>query len=205
MKIMHTRFLTPHISILLLGIASATWIAASVYHAASADDGASKKDESASRAAFLEAYKVFMHPRCMNCHPVGDAPLQGDDSHVHTQNVQRGPEGHGKYALKCGNCHQDTNLAGVHMPPGNPKWALTTPQMPMVFQGRTPHQLALQLKDPGQNGHRNLEEIYDHVAHDELVGWGWNPGDGRTKPPLTRDEFAKKMREWIDNGAAAPE
>src|SRR5258706_10489455 len=46
-----------------------------------------------SKTAFLEAYKVFMHPRCMNCHPSGDAPLQGDDSHIHLQNVTRGPDG----------------------------------------------------------------------------------------------------------------
>ena len=28
----------------------------------------------------------------MNCHPAGDAPLQGDDSRVHAQNVKRGAE-----------------------------------------------------------------------------------------------------------------
>jgi hypothetical protein len=187
----------------LLGICVCAWLAASFLHA---DDDQSKTDKiAASQAAFMEAYKVFMHPRCMNCHPAGDRPLQGDDSHVHTMNVQRGPKGEGKYALKCANCHQDANLTGVHMPPGNPKWALTTPGMPMVFEGHTPHQLALQMKDAKQNGHRNLQQIYDHIAHDDLVSWGWDPGDGRTKPPLNRDEFAKKMREWIDGGAAAPE
>src|SRR5262245_7592385 len=72
-----------------------------------------------SAAAFLEAYKVFMHPRCMNCHPAGDAPLQGDDSHPHAQLVTRGPDGKGKYAMKCSACHQDHNLPGENMPPGN--------------------------------------------------------------------------------------
>ncbi len=45
--------------------------------------------EDAARAAFLAAYPVFMHPRCLNCHPMAEAPLQGDDSHPHAQNVQR--------------------------------------------------------------------------------------------------------------------
>ncbi|MGH9777334.1 MAG: hypothetical protein ACRD5I_02885, partial [Candidatus Acidiferrales bacterium] len=58
-------------------------------------------NEEAAKAAFLAAYPVFMHPRCMNCHPVGDAPLQGDDSRPHAQNVQRNRDGKGKYALKC--------------------------------------------------------------------------------------------------------
>jgi hypothetical protein len=164
-----------------------------------------KQDAAASRAAFLEAYKVFMHPRCMNCHPSGDAPLQGDDSHVHAQNVRRGPDGKGLYALKCANCHQDANLPGEHMPPGNPNWHLLPPQTPMVFQGRSPRELAEQMVDPKRNGGKSLEQLLHHVSKDSLVLWGWNPGDGRTKPPLSHEEFAAAMRTWIENGAVAPE
>jgi mono/diheme cytochrome c family protein len=162
-------------------------------------------DAAASRAAFLEAYKVLMHPRCMNCHPAGDRPLQGDDSHLHAQNVQRGTDGKGKYALKCANCHQLANLPGANMPPGNPNWHLPPPEMKMVFQGKTPRELARQLKDWNQNGHKKLGEILHHVAEDTLVLAGWNPGDGRTKPPLSHDEFVQKMREWIEKGAVEPE
>src|ERR1700760_2067337 len=78
--------------------------------------------EEISRQAFLSVYQVLEHPRCMNCHPNGDAPLQGDDSHIHTMNVKRGIDGHGVYALKCSNCHQPENAPGLHAPPGNPKW-----------------------------------------------------------------------------------
>src|SRR4029078_151075 len=70
-----------------------------------AAESENKKDAAASRVAFLEVYKVLMHSRCMNCHPNGDQPLQGEDSHVHTMNVKRGDTGTGEYALKCGNCH----------------------------------------------------------------------------------------------------
>ena len=100
------------------------------------------KDKAASQQAFLAVYKVLMSPRCMNCHPSGDAPLQGDDSHPHTQNVQRGAEGKGVYALKCANCHQPQNTPGEHMPPGNPKWGLPPAEKKMVFQGRTPRNLS---------------------------------------------------------------
>jgi hypothetical protein len=48
----------------------------------------------------------------MNCHPAGDVPLQGDDSYLHAQNVKCGRYGNGKYARKCANCHQETNLPG---------------------------------------------------------------------------------------------
>jgi mono/diheme cytochrome c family protein len=159
-----------------------------------------------SRAAFLQAYTVLMHPRCMNCHPSGDAPLQGDDSHVHLMNVQRGADGKGVYALKCSNCHQDRNLRGAHMPPGNPIWHLPPANMRMVFQGKSPAQLAMQLKDPKQNGGKSLQDLIKHVSEDDLViNSGWNPGDGRTLPPLTHEEFAAKFTEWIEKGAAIPD
>jgi hypothetical protein len=163
------------------------------------------KDDASARAAFLEVYRVLMHPRCMNCHPSGDMPLQGDDSHVHLQNVKRGEDGKGKYALKCANCHQDTNLPGENLPPGNPTWQLPRKDMPLVFQGKSPRELADQLKDPKRNGGRTLEQLLEHVTHDKLVQWGWEPGDGRTKPLLSHDEFAQKFREWVDKGAASPE
>src|SRR5262245_56880902 len=163
------------------------------------------KDDVAARAAFLDVYKVLMHPRCMNCHPSGDVPLQGDDSHTHAQNVQRGEDGKGKYALKCANCHQDTNLPGENMPPGNATWHLPRKDMPLVFQGKSPRDLADQMKDPKRNGGQTLEQLLHHVEHDKLVLWGWDPGDGRTKPPLSHAEFAKKFREWIEKGAASPE
>jgi hypothetical protein len=169
-----------------------------------AADSGSKKNAAASRAAFLEVYKVLMHPRCMNCHPNGDRPLQGDDSHLHTMNVKRGDTGKGKYALKCGACHQDQNLAGWNMPPGNPNWHLPPAKTRMVFQGKSPHELALQLVDPKQNGGKSTKQLLEH-ASDDLVMWGWNPGDGRAKPPLSHEEFAKQWRIWIENGAVAPE
>jgi cytochrome c5 len=157
-----------------------------------------------SQAAFLRAWTVFDSPRCKNCHPAGDAPLQGDDSHVHIQNVKRGLDGKGVYGMKCHTCHQDANLSGANMPPGNPKWSLPPANMKMVIQGETPGQFCRQLKDPAQNGHRTLAQIMEHVSQDDLVGWGWNPGDGRTLPSLNRPDFVAAMQRWVDNGAACP-
>jgi signal transduction histidine kinase len=75
--------------------------------------------------------------------------------------------------------------------------------MKMVFQGRTPHQLAKQLVDPKQNGHKNMEQLIAH-ADDGLVLVGWNPGEGRTVPPLSHEEFKKEWITWIKTGAYAP-
>lgn len=153
--------------------------------------------------AFAKVYKVLMSPRCMNCHPSGDIPLQGDDNHLHTMGPQRGKEGKGIYAMKCANCHQPTNIAGLHMPPGNPNWHLPPAATKMIFQGRTPHQLAKQLVDPKQNGGKNIQKLLEH-ADDGLVKAGWNPGEGRTLPPMSHAEFKEAWTTWIKTGAYAP-
>lgn len=161
------------------------------------------KDSVESVQAFMQVYKVLMSPRCMNCHPAGDRPLQGDDSHVHTMNVQRGKEGKGLYALKCSNCHQPENADAMHAPPGNPKWQLPPADMKMVFQGRTAHQLALQIMDYNQNGHKSKEQLLAH-ATDTLVKAAWHMGEGRTQPPLTYEDFHKMWNTWIEKGSYAP-
>jgi hypothetical protein len=91
------------------------------------------------------------------------------------------------------------------MPPGNPNWHLPSAEVPLVFQGKSPRELATQLKDPKQNGNRSLEQLLEHVSEDKLVLAGWDPGEGRTKPPLAHDEFVAKVREWIDKGGSIPE
>jgi hypothetical protein len=162
-----------------------------------------KKDSLTSVAAFKQVYRVLMSPRCMNCHPSGDVPLQGDDSHLHTMFPKRGLEGKGVTAMKCANCHQDKNTPGLHTPPGNPDWHLPPANMKMVFQGRTPYQLAKQIVDPKQNGNKDMKKLLEH-ADDGLVLAGWKMGEGRTLPPLSHAQFKKAWTTWINTGAFAP-
>ena len=161
------------------------------------------RDEAASAAAFKSILPVLHHPRCMNCHSSGDYPRQGDDSHPHLFDIQRGPDGHGVNAVKCSTCHQNHNLAGVHTPPGAHGWALPPTAMAMIWEGLTDHQLCTLLKDPKQNGHRSIEQIVAHV-HTPLVLWGWNPGEGRTPIQMPQGEFLRRVSEWASNGAACP-
>lgn len=144
---------------------------------------------------------MLRHPRCMNCHTATDFPRQGNDRHRHQQLVLRGKDNMGAPAMRCYTCHQDVNqLNGV---PGAPNWGLAP--LTMAWEQLDDRQLAEAIKDPQKNGHRSLEQIYDHIAHDELVGWGWHPGVGRDPVPMPRDEVARLVREWIDTGAASPD
>jgi hypothetical protein len=79
-----------------------------------------------SRALFVEAAKVITSPRCMNCHPAGDQPHQGDDRHVHRPPALRGEANIGVPGQHCAACHNDNNFplsvgaASYQSIPGSP-------------------------------------------------------------------------------------
>ena len=55
-----------------------------------------------------------------------------------------------------------------------------------------------------RNGNKSLDEIVDHMASDSLVGWGWNPGEGREPVPGTQQAFGELIESWAETGAACP-
>lgn len=154
-----------------------------------------------SRALFLEASKVMLHPRCKNCHPSGDSPTQGDEGRLHDPPVARGDHDQGIPALKCGSCHQDRNLELARVPGGS-LWHLAPRSM--AWAGRSPTAICEQLKDPHRNGGRALNEVVDHAAHDTQVGWAWHPGWGREPAPGTQERFGQLMAAWVETGAECP-
>lgn len=154
-----------------------------------------------SKALFLEASRVLMHPRCVNCHPSGGSPLQGEDSHVHDPPVVRGEDDRGVVGMRCSTCHQDHNLELAFVP-GAPDWHLA--KRSMAWQGKSARAVCEQLKDPERNGGRTLEQVVDHSAHDPLVAWGWHPGASRAPAPGTQAAFAALVRAWVETGAACP-
>ena len=154
-----------------------------------------------SAALFTEAAKVLQHPRCMNCHPAGDRPRQGDIRRLHEPPVTRGEDGFGPSAMRCPICHQESNFdpGGV---PGDPSWHLAPREM--GWEGKTVGQICAQIKDPARNGGRSLEEIVHHVATDHLVGWAWAPGVDRQPAPGTQSEAGALLEAWVKNGAVCP-
>lgn len=165
--------------------------------------GTAPHDDAAAAAAFESIIPVLHHPRCMNCHSGGDFPRQGNESHRHTMNVHRGPDGDGIAGVKCSTCHQDHNLSLPHTPPGAPDWHLPSPAMPMIWEGLSDRKLCELLKDPAQNGGRNVDEVMEHMQS-PLVLWGWHPGNGRKPVPISHSEFMARVKEWASKGAACP-
>jgi hypothetical protein len=72
----------------------------------------------------------------------------------------------------------------------------------MAWQGLSTGELCRALKDPARNGGRSLPQLIDHFETERLVLWAWNPGPGRTLPPLSHDRFVETVKQWIATGAA---
>ncbi len=163
---------------------------------------ASIEEEAARSAAlFVEAGKVLQHPRCVNCHPAGDYPLQGEDGRPHEPPVRRGRLDFGAAAMQCETCHMEANFDPGNMP-GDPAWHLAP--IEAAWEGRTLAQICEQLKDPERNGDRDLEDIARHMEEDPLVAWAWAPGAGRRPAPGSQKAFGELIREWIEAGAVCP-
>lgn len=154
-----------------------------------------------SLAFFLEAGKVITHPRCVNCHPAGDSPLQGEHGEPHQPFVVRGADDHGAPGMRCQTCHGEENFDPGNVP-GHDPWHLAP--IETAWEGKTLGEICRQLKDPERNGDRTLDEIVDHMANDGLVGWGWHPGGDRQPAPGDQKTFGGLIRAWVDSGAVCP-
>lgn len=154
-----------------------------------------------SVALFEEAGRVIEHPRCMNCHPRTDRPMQTDAMRPHTPWVTRGTDGGGAPTLRCNTCHQSENFEASGVP-GNAKWKLAP--IEMAWQGQTLGNICRQLRDPTRS-HMTPNELLHHVMHDELVGWAWHPGGSRTPAPGSQQAFGSLIEAWQTTGAVCPQ
>ncbi len=155
-----------------------------------------------SAALFTELGKVLTSPRCLNCHPAGDRPRQGDGGRLHQPPVFRGTDGFGLASMRCGTCHRSANFAPARMP-GHPAWHLAPQEM--QWEGKRLGEICRQVSDPERNGGRSLAAVAEHIGNDTLVGWAWQPGLGRTPAPGTQKAAGRLVEAWIETGAACPQ
>ncbi|HWN15556.1 MAG TPA: hypothetical protein VNU02_16945 [Candidatus Dormibacteraeota bacterium] len=164
---------------------------------AHAQTGAATDD---SLQAWARMAEVLRHPRCLNCHPIGDAPRQADDRHLHRMLVMRGADDRGTPAMRCATCHQTVNTADGRVP-GAPHWHLAPRSM--GWEGLGDGELCRTLKDPARNGGRSVVALVHHMTTDPLVQWAWSPGK-RPAPPVSQFEFHEAVKRWAVTGAACP-
>lgn len=154
----------------------------------------------AGLAAFDDIYAVLTHPRCMNCHPAGDAPLQGEDARPHSHGITRFSPLQG---IHCSQCHAPAGIRDgqAPLPPADPLWSM--PPRAMAFQDRTPSELCAQLTDRSVNGGRGLVSLTEHVEADHLLITSWH--SGRPAPPLSHPDLVARFETWSAAGGPCPE
>ena len=173
--------------------------------AVEANLNASRGETAVSAAESLKAWDkivtVLEDPRCLNCHQV-NSPRQGDTSRLHVPLVVRGEDNMGVPGMRCTTCHSQTGNNPTSGVPGAPAWSLAP--LEMNWQGLSSGEICQQVRDPKRNGNRNAEQLVHHFAEDELVGWGWNPGAGRTPVSMPRDELTQHVKTWLAGGSECP-
>ena len=157
--------------------------------------------EAATADLFAPVAAVLRHPRCMNCHPRDDRPRQGDDRHLHLQNIVRGADDKGFVNARCNACHRDENneYSGV---PGAPTWHVAP--LSMGWQGLNDAELCATLIDKGKNGGKDIAALVEHMSNDKLVLWGWAPGGKRAPVSTPHPEFVTQLKAWAAAGANCP-
>jgi hypothetical protein len=151
---------------------------------------------------FTPIATVLLHPRCMNCHSVGEASRGSQGRLRHDRLVAAAAAAQGTTALPCASCHQAANSADGAVP-GARNWRAAPASM--GWDGLSPRQICEAIKDPSKNGNRRtLDAVIDHMRIAPLVLWSWNPGAGREVPPVSHDAFVHDLEAWAAAGAPCP-
>jgi hypothetical protein len=141
-------------------------------------------------AAWARIYEVASHPRCSNCHV-------GADNRPHGMNVNAGDSRIGAEYVQCSTCHayrEDVN----DMPHAAPQVAMNWRLAPVEAEwfGKSSTEICEQLRDPERNGDRDHLELANHLDHDLILHWAWNPGGGREAAPLSLQEHVNDILAW---------
>lgn len=196
------------ISLLILGVAGS---AQAKPQAKAAKKGSVSKAEGLS--AWGRVYEVASHPRCSNCHVGGDnRPMWSGPSYgktrPHGMNVNAGMSRIGAETTLCSTCHvnveatkraNDTPHAAPHVAM---IWRLAPAQA--EWFGKASQEVCEQLRDPARNGGRTPAAIAEHLGHDVILHWAWNPGGGREPAPYSLQAHIKDILAWGAAGTPCP-
>ena len=178
-----------------------------------------------AKSAFNYIFRVATSPRCANCHGTQinnrHFPTIGDKMAPHPMNIDsRFPELGGN----CTTCHQKVNQLEPRLPPGAANnlmkdflWQMPPASM-ILSDIKTPKQLCILWTNPTKNARipgdrgslesaqmrQKFKEKFDeHVDHDPLIHWAFQPGLGRTPSEGNKETLIAAMQlftSWIVAG-----
>ena len=153
--------------------------------------------------AWQRVYQVASHPRCANCHvgtdniPMWSGPSYGK-TRRHGMNINAGPSRIGAETLMCSTCHAFRKNGENDQPHAAPQVATAWRLAPVEAEwfGKSSTEICEQLRDPKRNGSRTFKDIAQHLNHDVILHWAWNPGGGREPAPYSLQEHMRDIVEW---------
>lgn len=160
--------------------------------------------------AWSRVYEVTSHPRCANCHtgdsgiPMWSGPSYGK-TRQHGMNISAGESRIGAEHITCGTCHTKStrgNSVPHAAPRVNMEWQLAPAEADWF--GKSSNEICEQLRDPERNGGRTWQELAEHLDHDVVLHWAWNPGGGREPAPYSLIEHINDMLVWGTAGMPCP-
>jgi hypothetical protein len=171
--------------------------------------------EAEGLAAWDRIYEVASHPRCANCHTgASDRPMWSGPSYgrtrPHGMNIRAGESRIGAEYIPCQTCHttKDADWDNANsVPHAAPRVAMFWHLAPVEAEwfGRSTVEICEQLRDPERNGNRDALAIAEHLDHDLILHWAWNPGGGREPAPYSLQEHVTDILIWGTAGFPCPE
>ena len=163
-------------------------------------EGSVSRDE--GLAAWSRIYEVASHPRCANCHTgESDVPMWSGPSYgktrPHGMNIRAGESRIGVETLPCATCHavsERGNPNPHHAPRVAMDWALAPVEA--HWFGQSSEDICNQLRDPARNGDRTFLELAEHLDHDLILHWAWEPGGDREPAPYSLQEHVNDILAW---------
>lgn len=160
-------------------------------------------------------YEVASHPRCSNCHagadgrPMWSGPSYGK-ARPHGMNIQAGESRIGAETIPCSTCHITLSAANPDantVPHAAPRVAADWHMAPVEAEwfGKPSSEVCQQLRNPQQNGNRTIAEIAEHLGHDVILHWAWNPGGGREPAPHSLQASMDALMKWAAAGTPCPQ
>ena len=162
--------------------------------------------------AWSRIFEVASHPRCANCHTgASDRPMWSGPSYgktrPHGMNIRAGESRIGAEFVLCSTCHftrLESADNGPHLAPQvTADWQLAPVEADWF--GRSSVEICTQLRDPELNGERSYLELAEHLDHDVILHWAWNPGGGREPAPYSLQEHVDDILAWGVAGMPCPE
>ena len=184
--------------ILLLSILSVSAIAETAVEINPPAEGSVTREE--GLAAWSRIYEVASHPRCSNCHvgsdniPMWSGPSFGEPQ-KHGMHIDANITRIGAGKLMCMSCHFGSTSDTPHSAPGvDAIWQLAPVEA--EWFGKSSDYICNQLRDPERNGDRTYLEIANHLDHDVILHWAWEPGGTREPAPYSLQSHVNDILTW---------